>query len=414
MPNPELLNESYDVLLVGHDLEEGGIQRVMSNLANGWCRRGYRIAVLTYSSEKDEYSLDERVSWFSLGHPGSSDDQGVRAPKWTLRRYLSWKLSPMLYALSMDREYTWRMLGRILSEYTTISRLRAKLATINTRCVVSFMGTINLHTIVACRKLDRRVIISERNDPAVQKLGVPWEVARKKYYRQADLVTANSQGALKTLESYVERSKLAFVPNPLTPVPEVAPYHVGAPYFVVVARLHPQKAHDILLSAFARVTRVLPAWRLVVVGKGELEKSLKEQAQELGIQKQVDWRGHVANPFPYYLGASVFVLPSRHEGMPNALMEALSCGLPSIITNASPGPLELVTHEKNGLVVPPDDATALANAMVRLAKEDELRKQMGLLARQSVSGYAETAALATWGKVIGLPSYQETPSLHVC
>lgn len=394
---------SFDVLLVGHDLEDGGIQRVMSNLANGWCRQGYRIAVLTYSSEKDAYSLDEGVSRFSLGHPGCGDAQDVSAPRWTLRRYLSWNLSPILYALSLDREYTWGILRRILSQYTTILRLRAMLETIDTRCVVSFMGLVNIQTILACRKLDRRVIISERNDPSVQKLGVPWEVGRKKYYRQADLVTANSKGALKTMESYVERSKLAFVPNPLTTAPEVTPYESGAPYFVIVARLHAQKAHDILLSAFAQVTRVLPAWRLVIVGKGDLEADLRRQAQELGIEDLVDWRGHATNPFPYYLGASIFVLPSRTEGMPNSLMEALSCGLPSIITNASPGPMELVTHEQNGLVVPPDDATSLADAMIRLGKGDGLRNQMGAAARLSVADYEAAKALAAWGKVIGLP-----------
>ena len=99
----------------------------------------------------------------------------------------------------------------------------------------------------------------------------------------------------------------------------------------------------------------------------------------------------------------MFVLPSRHEGMPNALMEALSCGLPTVVSDASPGPLELVVDGHNGLVVPVEDIDALAGAMRTLAGDPALREKLGGQAKDSVAGYEFSAALRTWQELIGLP-----------
>ena len=76
---------------------------------------------------------------------------------------------------------------------------------------------------------------------------------------------------------------------------------------------------------------------------------LKEQARKLGVEDSVDWVGHVSDPFPLLRGAKLFVMTSRFEGTPNALLEAMACGLPAVVSDASPGPCELIgTDEKPG------------------------------------------------------------------
>ena len=172
---------------------------------------------------------------------------------------------------------------------------------------------------------------------------------RRLLYRRSDVVTANSRGALDALEDVVPRSKLAFLPNPLDMAGSGRPVAFAAPTMISVTRLVDQKGVDVLLKAAAGAFEALPEWRLAIVGDGPLRESFKALARELGIADRVDWFGHVADPIPYLRAAKLFILTSRFEGSPNALLEAMACGLASIVSDASPGPLELIGEEEGGI-----------------------------------------------------------------
>ena len=393
----------FDVLLVCPNLGSGGTQRVVSNLANGWCRQGRRVALFTWGDRDDAYQLDARVARFCLAYPQSEHVVNrVKAAHPVLEPIL-FALSTRVYLMALYLDRLWPVLARFLPQLRLVLRLREQIAAIDAELVVSFLGATNVQTVMACRGLGRRVVISERNDPAIQSLHQPWETLRRHVYNEADLVTANSSGVLDSMRGYVDCGKLAFVPNPLTTSPGQQDCDVTGPFILIVARLHPQKAHDILLPAFARLVDELPDWRLVIVGGGESEEELWALSESLKLGDRVVWAGPVSDPFPYYRNASMFVLPSRHEGMPNALMEALSCGLPTVVSDASPGPLELVVDGHNGLVVPVEDIDALAGAMRTLAGDPALREKLGGQAKDSVAGYEFSAALRTWQELIGLP-----------
>lgn len=198
--------------------------------------------------------------------------------------------------------------------------------------------------------------------------------------------------------------KLAFVPNPIvrheTGTDTLRLSSFKAPVILIVANLNRRKGHDVLLQAFARLSPELSNWRLAIVGEGEQEKTLREQVKALGIAERVDWYGQVANPFVFYRAASIFVLPSRSEGMPNALMEAMSYGLPVIVSNASPGPLDLVKDGESGLVVPVDDPVALAKAIELLGNSAALRKRLGHAGRKRVSEYDLSKVMPIWERII--------------
>lgn len=114
----------------------------------------------------------------------------------------------------------------------------------------------------------------------------------------------------------------------------------------------------------------------------------------------MEFRGCVTDPYPYYRAADIFVLASRHEGMPNALLEAMSCALPSIVTDASSGPLEYVSHEVTGLVVPSENSLALAAAMERLAGDNGLQRRLGLAAKARIGNDGFAQALKVWESVL--------------
>jgi glycosyltransferase involved in cell wall biosynthesis len=129
---------------------------------------------------------------------------------------------------------------------------------------------------------------------------------------------------------------------------------------------------------------------------------LQAQAKALGIAERVDWHGIVADPYHFYRSAHVFALPSRVEGTPNALLEAMSCGLPVVVSDGAPGPLELVEDGVTGLIVPVNDPAKLAAALRRLGNDGDLRARLGAAARERVTEYDLPRALGTWESIVGL------------
>ena len=137
-------------------------------------------------------------------------------------------------------------------------------------------------------------------------------------------------------------------------------------------------------------------------GDGVLNAALRVQAARLGIGEQIDWFGFVQDPLLHYNIAKVFVLPSRIEGTPNALLEAMGCGLPVIVSDGTPGLLEVVEHGVTGLVVPVNDAVALAAALRAMLSDATLRRRLGTAARERVLEYELSRSLASWESVLGL------------
>jgi glycosyltransferase involved in cell wall biosynthesis len=162
-----------------------------------------------------------------------------------------------------------------------------------------------------------------------------------------------------------------------------------------VTRLVEQKGLDVLLKAAALAFAKLPKWRLAILGDGPLREELQALARELGIAARVDWLGYVDNPIAYVKAAKFFVLTSRFEGSPNALLEAMACGLPSVVSDGSPGPLELIGDDA-GLVVPVEDVDATAAGIIALASDKSLRARLGEAAVKRTEMYQLDHAMRVW------------------
>jgi GalNAc-alpha-(1->4)-GalNAc-alpha-(1->3)-diNAcBac-PP-undecaprenol alpha-1,4-N-acetyl-D-galactosaminyltransferase len=406
---PRRVDFTADLILVCNSLDAGGIERVVSTLANEWSRRGRRVCVITQYDRARFYSLDAEVHHVVIergvaGHVAELPSRlksRVQEMAFVKRRRL---LKPPRGASEKPlAEKLYRLNFGVFFAYETRA-LRRAIERVESPLVVSFGTSLNILTLKACRGLGRRVVISERSDGGLQG----WGRLSRRFYDRADVVTANSRGALRGLESFVDPNKLAFVPNPLV-LPNGngngGATHAGrAPLFLTVGRLVRDKACDVLLDAFAMLGREFDDWRLSVVGVGYLKDALAAQAEALGVAPRVTWHGIVRDPHAFYRAASVFVLPSRTEGMPNALLEAMGSGLPVVVSDGTPGPLELVEDGVTGLVVPVDDAAALAAALARLALDADLRRRLGEAARERVrvSEHELPRALAAWEFVIGI------------
>jgi glycosyltransferase involved in cell wall biosynthesis len=115
---------------------------------------------------------------------------------------------------------------------------------------------------------------------------------------------------------------------------------------------------------------------LVIVGRGTREVQLRRLAAELGVADQVKFVGFTSNPWAWISRARLFVLPSRWEGFPTAVVETLACGVPALVTSCEFGPAEIVQHGRSGWVVPPEDPAAFAGAMSHLLSQPELAAEL--------------------------------------
>ena len=317
------------------DLGSGGAQKIASSLMGHWANQGHNVHCITLDDGKNDFFvLSENVTRTALNLTQPSSNP----------------------------------LTALIANYHRIMSINGALESINPDVTISFIAPTNILSVLAARGLKTKLIISERNDPARQSFGWFWDTLRRLLYKKADIVTANSETAVKALSRTVPTHKLYLTPNHLPP-PE--PRYVKLisekdNTILFVGRLHPQKAIDTLLKAFAKLEA--PGWKLKIVGHGSLENELKQLAQNLGLGDSVNWVGQVPNPYEYYARAKIFVLPSRHEGTPNALLEAMSCALVPIVSDAIDGAKPFVTDEN--LIFPCDDVTALSQKLTALIQNN--------------------------------------------
>ncbi len=204
-------------------------------------------------------------------------------------------------------------------------------------------------------------------------------------YTCANRVAANSRAAAgRLLRERVPARKITVIPNGLD-VDVFAPRTLPARLrrIVTVANLRKEKAHEVLLQATPAILAACPDAELWIVGGGARHDELATLAQRLGIAGRTRFFGH-RDDVPALLAESdIFVLPSRSEAFPGGLIEAMASGLPVIATSVG-GNVELVQHRRNGLLVPPDDAGAIAAAVRELMESPAFAATLGSEARASV------------------------------
>jgi glycosyltransferase involved in cell wall biosynthesis len=206
-------------------------------------------------------------------------------------------------------------------------------------------------------------------------------------YECAHKVVANSRAAAERLRREgVPSRKIATVSNGVDRsvfVPHPARHKLRR--VVVVANLRPEKRHDVLIDAAPEVLRHFPEARFEIVGDGPELPSLQSRTVDQGVAHAFTFVGHEEDVAARLKAADIFVLPSRSEAFPNAVLEAMSAGLP-IVASGVGGILELIDDHRTGLLVPPGDPHALARGICRLMADQPLGVRLGDAAAQEVRG----------------------------
>jgi glycosyltransferase involved in cell wall biosynthesis len=229
----------------------------------------------------------------------------------------------------------------------------------------------------------------------------------KKAYYGADAVIVVSQGEKEDLNRNfgIPEKKIRVVYNPLDRIKiaelstEDPGIHFDVPVVVSMGRLVYQKGFDILLRAFRKVRDGRKA-KLLVLGDGEKKEELISLAQSLDLQDDVVFLGMQVNPFQFILGAEVFCLASRYEGLGNVILEAMALGLPVVVTDCPSGPAEIVENGKYGILAPMENADAIADALIRVLSDDKLREGLSELSLIRAKDFDLEASLKQWEEII--------------
>ena len=249
--------------------------------------------------------------------------------------------------------------------------------------VLSFLNYPNAVLLLASRRLrgETRILVSVRNHMSAaagaNELNWVRSVPRlmRRLFGRADAVVAPSQGVAADVAAItgLAPDRISVIYNPvfrpelatLAEAPVDHPWLAegNEPVVLGVGKLKIQKDFPTLLRAFAQVRNRRPA-RLIILGEGGGAAELMALAANLGIGGDVDFCGQVQNPFAFYRRAAVFVLSSRWEGLPNALIEAMACGCAVVSTDCPSGPREILEGGRYGALVPVGDAEAMAAAIL--------------------------------------------------
>jgi GalNAc-alpha-(1->4)-GalNAc-alpha-(1->3)-diNAcBac-PP-undecaprenol alpha-1,4-N-acetyl-D-galactosaminyltransferase len=333
--------ENRAVTLVIYSLRMGGAERVLSFLANTLAADGRSVRVVTFAPREEApfYFLDPRVRLENLGL--STKSRGLRG----------------------------MLKGLIL--------LRKTLLATSPAVVVSFMHNMNVAVLAALLGSRVPVIVSERTNPRYGPSGKFWRALRVVAYPTARFVVVLNDRCAAYFR-FVPRPRVRVISNPIFTSVGNPPHSARKREILAVGRLDPVKRFDRLILAFATVAPALPDWSLVLYGEGPERGELERLIGTLELEGRVILAGATRDPGAAMREASIFALTSRYEGFPNALGEAMACGMALVAVDCETGPRELITHGENGLLIPQDDANALAEALLLLARDAEKRQSLGI------------------------------------
>ncbi len=357
--------ENKKILFYIGNLVKGGAQRVVLNLAQMLTERGCEVAVLTPHTEEGEYEVPK----------------GVRR---------------VMTELVPEEEK-----GRIHNLFARIGKLRRLIKAEQPDLVVSFLGKNNFMAIVSTFGLHIPVLVSVRGTPAREYSGFVMRALSGLLFGCADGVVLQTPDAKAFFPARVAK-KAVILPNPLNPA-FLQPRYEGEREnsIVTVGRIDANKDQNLLVDAFLEVADRFPDVKLVLYGDGEDRTKLIEKVKSAGMQQRILLPGAVTDVPEKIRKARIFVLPSKTEGMPNALMEAMALGLAVVSTDCPcGGPKMLIRQEENGLLVPVGDKRAMAEALDRILSDGELEERLGREAAKLQQTLAPEAVNEAWAKYL--------------
>ena len=397
------------VLLVAERLDiAGGVERFVCRLGNALAARGMAVALGSddTSRERLAFGVDDAVqvlaaraaSPLSSALPESTESAG------------SADSPPAQHSPRADGPdagsgivKSWRVLRR----QWRVGRSLGRLIAAQQPDVTVLNGLVTAVSVLALnRGIAKRAICCDHNH--FEARSRPWRWLRARLYPGVAGVVSLTEADAARFRGLNEHAVV--IGNVSSLQADGAPARPNPRLVLATGRHVAQKGFDLLLRAWQRVAKARPEARLRVVGDGPLRGELQALAGKLGVTATVEWLAHSDAMAEQYREAAVFVLASRYEGMPLALLEAQALGVPSVAFDCPTGPSEIVTAE-TGTLVPAFDVDALAAAIIDLLDDPERRGRMAAAAiARSRACFDPDEHVDRWAALIGEVATRPDPS----
>ena len=350
--------------------------------------------------------MNNRVVFFlgSMGSGGAervvsiiANDYAVRG--WSvdicilLKKEVSYQLNPTINVIDMTGKEN---ASRIKRSPAWIRKIRRYIIETNPATIVSFVARINLLVLLACAGMEKRIIISERNDPQFDGRGFLIRFFCSVLYPHAECIVFQTK-RVKSYFSNAIQKKGRIIPNPIDVT--VSATNTDVHKLVTVGSLKEQKNHRMLINAFKSVLKVHPEMELYIYGEGYYREETEKIIRNLGLQSKVHLCGNRANVHEAIRDALIFILSSDYEGLSNALLEAMVIGLPCISTRCA-GSDEYIIDKQNGLLVDVGDEKGMTKAIISLIEDEKKRKELAVEAKKVINDVGKETALRLWREVI--------------
>ncbi len=334
------------VLFHIYSLGKGGAERVVTTLASEMVKRGIKVVIATLAEENEEYPLPDGVKRIDVG---LSDNE---SKKNKLQR--------------MDLR---------------IRKLRNCLAKEKPDVVYAFMQTANYRAIMAAAPLKIPVIISVRSDPRVDYASKKQKILSSRLYRKAAGAVFQTSGARDFFPGEIA-DKAAVILNPISEkYLKTGRSKERRKVYAAVGRFHDAKDYMTMVKAFEMFLEKHEDYSLEIYGGDSGDNSRLQVAEYVhghGLDEKILFMGSRSNVAECIKDVTAYVLSSKYEGLPNALMEAMALGLPVIATDCpSGGPAALIKDGENGLLAEAGNPKELAAAMSKMAEYPDEADRVG-------------------------------------
>ena len=333
----------------------GGVERVITYLANYWVKQRYEIIIITFNLQPSiYYDLDLAIKRYSL----------------------------------FNKQIT---ILPIINVLTVIFNLRKLLKIHQPNIAIGVDIKANLALGIASIGLNNLISIAteHRHPPTVPMPKYLLKIARF-FCSSMHAMVALTQESQMWFQKNTSFKHVALIPNPLIyPLPVSNP--IIKPETIInnkkytllaVGRLHELKRFDLLISVFNKLVIKHNNWQLVILGEGEKRIKLEQQVKQLNLQSKVFFSGSVGNLDHWYKHADLLVLASKYEGFGCVLIEAMAYAVPAVSFDCPTGPKNIITHGVDGLLVEDGNKKELFKYLDKLISNKELRQQFATEAIQ--------------------------------
>ena len=320
------------------NLGKGGAQRVIINLAESLVKKGYPVTIVTIYSIENEYTLPQNVK--------------------------------RVYSDITEEEISS---NRIKNFMARLRKLRKIWREEDPGVIISFIGKNNFMALLTSLGLKIPVVTSVRGEPTEEYYTPILRILSKTFMGLSKGIILQTPDAKAYFPKWMQKKSI-ILENPLNPE-FIDEYYTGErkKEIITVGRLDSNKNQKLMIDAFLKIAGEFPEVKLILYGNGEDKEWLSEYVQKSGYENQIFLPGPIQDVKKRIQRSKIFVLSSNTEGMPNALLEAMALGIPSISTDCPcGGPRMLMEGKENGILVPVGEVEPMAEAMKILLTDDVL------------------------------------------